>query len=232
MLKRAALPFVLLYTTCLFFSSTRAFSETAGEQPATGLVTHTRVEIILSEDSVSRTAVAIVSGPDRVPTGTVSFRLGNVEIGRVPLNSSGRATINVPANSDAASLHAIYSGDTIHLTSDTAVSEMSNPPVPALTASPSQVDFGGQGIGTTSSPAQQITLTNTGTDPLSLSSIALVGANASDYIISGNKCKFSPATLAPAASCTFGVSFHPSTPGPSNASASISSDDPDRLLFP
>ena len=90
---------------------------------------------------------------------------------------------------------------------------------PVATLNPTSVTFGNQNIGTSSS-TQAITLTNTGTIPLTINSIALSGTNASDFAQS-NTCPISPATLAVNGSCTFNVTFTPATNGARNASVSI-----------
>src|SRR5262249_1597167 len=68
--------------------------------------------------------------------------------------------------------------------------------------------FGNQNVGATST-AQIVTLTNSGTAVLSISSIVLSGTNASDFAQT-NTC---PSTLAPSATCTISVTFTPPTTG-------------------
>jgi FG-GAP-like repeat/Abnormal spindle-like microcephaly-assoc'd, ASPM-SPD-2-Hydin len=94
---------------------------------------------------------------------------------------------------------------------------------PVLTASPSGLGFSPQAVGTTS-PAQTMTLTNSGTATMSMSasSVAIVGANAGDFAQSNN-C---PATLSPGASCQVSVTFTPATVGNPTAAVSVSDDAP------
>jgi hypothetical protein len=75
---------------------------------------------------------------------------------------------------------------------------------PAVTLSPNSLTFGTQLRGTTS-PAQTITLTNTGTASLSITAI-----RASAYYSETNNCQ---ASLAAGASCTISVSFSPAANG-------------------
>ncbi len=75
---------------------------------------------------------------------------------------------------------------------------------PAVTFSQTSVAFASQTAGTTSA-ATNVTLTNTGTATLSLSSIALGGTNPADFTETNN-C---PSTLAAGAYCTLSVAFAP-----------------------
>jgi hypothetical protein len=94
-------------------------------------------------------------------------------------------------------------------------------PGPAVTLT-SSLAFGSQRVGTTSS-AQQATLTNTGTAPLTISSIDLTGASAADYAQTGT-CSTAPSTLAAGSACTISVTFTPSAPGSRTAGLSVSDD--------
>lgn len=91
---------------------------------------------------------------------------------------------------------------------------------PAVSLSPTSLSFGAQNVGTTSA-AQTITLTNSGGAPLTITSIALGGANPADFSKSAN-CPLSPAMLAVGASCAISVTFSPSATGARAASISIS----------
>jgi hypothetical protein len=83
--------------------------------------------------------------------------------------------------------------------------------------SPSSLNFGSP-LKTTSSP-QVSTLTNTANATLTINSIAVIGANSSDFS-EKNNC---PASVPVGSSCQFTVTFTPS--GIGNASASISITD-------
>jgi hypothetical protein len=90
---------------------------------------------------------------------------------------------------------------------------------PAVTLSPTSLTFAAQLI-TTTSAAQSITLTNSGTAPLTISSIAVTGTNASDFAQT-NACPASSATLAVNANCSISVTFTPSATGNRTASVTI-----------
>src|SRR5205823_9374064 len=79
---------------------------------------------------------------------------------------------------------------------------------PAVTLTPSSVNFGNQNNGTTSAP-QTITLSNSGGAELSITSIGITGTNPGDFAQTNN-C---PPSLAAAASCAINVAFTPAVSG-------------------
>lgn len=87
--------------------------------------------------------------------------------------------------------------------------------------SPSSLAFGNQVVGTTSA-AQNVVLTNTGTVSLNISGITITGANANQFSQT-NGC---PAHLAKKAHCTISVKFSPTLAQTDSASLSISDDAP------
>lgn len=76
---------------------------------------------------------------------------------------------------------------------------------PAVTLAPTSLSFGSQTTGTTSA-AQTVTLTNSGTSSLSITSILLGGANPNFYAITSNTCSSS---LTASSSCTVLLTFSP-----------------------
>jgi hypothetical protein len=87
---------------------------------------------------------------------------------------------------------------------------------PVVSVTPASVTFPAQTVGTTS-VAQPVVLTNTGTGSLTGIAIALVGANAASFAES-NSCG---ATLAAGTSCTINVTFSPAAVGTASASLAI-----------
>lgn len=87
-------------------------------------------------------------------------------------------------------------------------------PPPVMSVSPVSLTFGGQNVGTTSS-AQQITVTNTGTGPLRMLGVSTSG----DFAETDNCTSSSP--LAVNASCTVNVTFTPSAIGSRAGALSI-----------
>src|SRR2546421_6360736 len=83
--------------------------------------------------------------------------------------------------------------------------------VPAVTLAPTNLAFGTQRLSTTS-PAQTVTLTNSGTATLSITSIALAGSNPGDFAVAGSgvaPCPLAGGPVAASASCAFTVTFTP-----------------------
>jgi len=81
---------------------------------------------------------------------------------------------------------------------------------------PGSLSFGNQTVRTTSA-AQKVTLTNTGTATLTLSPVNISGANASEFGQT-NTCT---ASLAVGASCQINVTFTPTTGGSQSATLNI-----------
>ena len=94
------------------------------------------------------------------------------------------------------------------------------PPAPSLTPGvslqPAGLTFSSQGVGTTS-PAQVVTLTNTGTATLSVTSLTITGTDSGDFAQT-NTCGSS---VPAGQSCTISVTFTPAASGTLTASVSI-----------
>ena len=87
----------------------------------------------------------------------------------------------------------------------TVVVTVSGAPAPVVTLTPPALAFGAQTVNTTSAP-QIVTLTNSGTANLFISGVASSG----DYAYT-TTCPLFSAPLAPAANCTFSITFTPLT---------------------
>jgi hypothetical protein len=92
----------------------------------------------------------------------------------------------------------------------------SAPPAAKAALSPSTANFGSEPVGAVSA-ASAITLSNSGTAALPITSIGLVGTNSSDFAIAANTCGTS---LAAGASCTISVTFKASMAGTESATLS------------
>ncbi|MGA8143591.1 MAG: FG-GAP-like repeat-containing protein [Candidatus Acidiferrales bacterium] len=90
---------------------------------------------------------------------------------------------------------------------------------PAATLSTLTLMFASQGVGMQSAE-QLATLTNTGSATLTIASIAITGANPTEFAESNN-CT---ATMAPDATCTFHVTFTPGASGARAAAITITDD--------
>jgi hypothetical protein len=93
------------------------------------------------------------------------------------------------------------------------------PTAPAVSLSPASVAFGSQNTGT-SSAAQDVTLTNSGTAPLNITSVAVTGVDATDYAQT-NTC---PAALVSGGTCAISVTFSPTATGTRSAAVTIVDD--------
>lgn len=89
---------------------------------------------------------------------------------------------------------------------------------PGVSLSPTSLSFGQQATGTTSG-AQQVTLTNTGTGPLTITSIQTTKEFAETNTCGG--------TVAVGASCTIQVTFTPTASGPQTGTLTIADNAPD-----
>jgi hypothetical protein len=90
---------------------------------------------------------------------------------------------------------------------------------PAVTLTVTSANFGNQPVGT-SSTAQVVGLSNTGTDTLTITSIAVIGANSGDFSQT-NTCGGS---VAAGSSCNINITFKPTAAGARIASVSIADD--------
>jgi len=88
---------------------------------------------------------------------------------------------------------------------------------PAVTLSPTSLTFASTNIGATTA-AQVVTVKNSGTAALTLTSETLTGTNASSFVISANTCGTS---LAASATCAVSVEFKPAAAGALTASLSV-----------
>ena len=93
---------------------------------------------------------------------------------------------------------------------------------PAVSLSTTSLSFGSQAVAITSA-AETVTLTNTGSAALSITNLAVVGADLGDFIEIANTCGGS---VAAGGVCTIGVTFTPSASGERTATLSITDNAP------
>ncbi len=93
--------------------------------------------------------------------------------------------------------------------------------IPAVNLAPTSLNFGKIPVGTTSAP-MSVTLSNTGTGTLLISSMALTGPNPVDYAQTNN-CGGS---VDPGANCTITITFTPGTTGNRNATLATTDNAP------
>jgi chitodextrinase len=92
---------------------------------------------------------------------------------------------------------------------------------PVASLSNNSINFGSLSTGASSSP-QPITLSNTGSAALAISSIAILNGNTGDFSETNN-CG---STLAPNGACTINVTFAPTDTGARGASVAINDNSP------
>jgi probable HAF family extracellular repeat protein len=150
------------------------------------------------------TLTATVTGSN--PTGTVVFFNGAASLGVPVTLASGMAaltTSSLPAGTD--SITAVYSGDSANAPSTSAIlSEVISSGSPQVMLTPSSLKFASTGTETTS-PAQSVTLMNTGNGALTIQSVT-----ASGEFSQTNIC---PASLPAGGSCSISVTFNPMSVG-------------------
>ena len=95
---------------------------------------------------------------------------------------------------------------------------------PALSFSPAGgLSFGGTQPQQTVSGPLPLTITNTGTAALSISSLTMAGSDPGDFFVGSNGCL---SQIAPAASCDLTVRFAPQGQGARSGALMIASNDP------
>ncbi len=97
---------------------------------------------------------------------------------------------------------------------------VNSPPTAAVLAvSTASISFGAQ-INNSASSARSVTLTNTGNQSMTISSIGITGANASDFVASAGTC-VNGKVLAINATCTYSMVFQPIALGDKIASVTV-----------
>jgi hypothetical protein len=94
---------------------------------------------------------------------------------------------------------------------------------PALSLSTSLLAFGDVEPGG-SSPAQSISVTNTGEIALAVGTVSLAGSDPADFAIVSDAC--SGQSVAPTATCALQVRFQPASAGLKSAELRLPSNDP------
>jgi Abnormal spindle-like microcephaly-assoc'd, ASPM-SPD-2-Hydin len=95
---------------------------------------------------------------------------------------------------------------------------------PNAQVSPGSIDFGNQPLHVISQ-TETITLANTGTAPLSYTSIGVAGSDPGDFSVSDTGCA-AVVTLAPTDTCSITVAFNPTATGARSAVISVNDNDP------
>jgi hypothetical protein len=149
-------------------------------------------------------------------SGTVTFKNGAATLGSSSVNSNIASLTTSSLTVGTHSITAIYGGDS-NFTGSTSLVLSQVVKGPAVKLSPTSLTFPTQVVFTTSK-AKTVTLTNTGLGILNIKSIAVSGPFAQT-----NTCG---TTVASGASCTFTVTFKPTTIGTLTGSVSLTDNAP------
>ena len=176
-------------------------------------------------------ASASIGGFD--PTGTITFYLAgptdtfcsaaSVFTTSVSVNGASTYTSSpfTPTASGIYKWRAVYSGDqnnmggaiTACLDPNAAVTVTVAAGSPVASLSTTSLAFPAQTVGSAGTP-QSVSLSNSGTAALAVSSVTLTGANATDFQLTGNCAGI---TVLTGGSCTETVSYTPSVAGTASA---------------
>lgn len=210
-------------TQAVSLTGTGAGVPTAGISPTVVAFTDTNVGVSASAQSVTLSN-----------TGTGSLTIASIAInGANPgdfsetstcgstVAAGGNCTISVtfkptaPGNRSATLTVTDNSNNTANSTQTVSLSGTGTG-VPVAGLTPSSMSFANANVGGTQA-AQTATLTNTGTGPLTISSIVIGGANSGDFAET-NTCG---STLVVGANCTISVTFVPTATGSRAASLHV-----------
>jgi len=151
--------------------------------------------------------------------GTVSFVAGTTSLGSCTLGA-GTCSLSVSGSklkTGANSLSATFTGSGAYPSSTSSIVTVTLPAATSpVTLTPSTLSFPNTVSGT-ESDAQSITVKNTGTSAVTLTSISLAGTSPSSFL-QVNNCG---ASLAAGASCTVYVAFQPASAAALTATLSV-----------
>jgi hypothetical protein len=167
--------------------------------------------------TVSNTGTAAATGVAVANSNATEFPSTNTC--SATLANGASCTISVSfAPSAAGSRSATLTISSSAGTSTVGLSGTGNPAAtPGVLSLPGPFAFAAQTVATAGA-AHAFSLTNTGGTAVTISSVA--SSNAAEFAVSGSTCAGS---IAPAASCTFNVTFTPSATGARSASISVTS---------
>jgi len=182
--------------------SQQALGVTSSSQPvalnSSGTTPFQFTSIQITGDYAQTTKCPIISSPGTAP-GVLGGNTCTLNVSFTPVVNGPRSGLLTVNGTNGTSLVVSLSGT-------------GYTPAPAVSLSPAALSFSPQLVGTTSAP-QPVTLTNSGTAPLNISTIS-----ASQPFSQTNNCA---STLAPAVNCTINVSFQPTVSGNATGTLSI-----------
>jgi archaellum component FlaF (FlaF/FlaG flagellin family) len=207
--------------TSLVFGNQNVGSKSAAQ--AVTLTNNGSLALSISSIALSGTNASDFAQTNTCPSGSSTLAAGS------------SCTISVtftPGANGARSASLTFTDNAAGSPQSVALSGTGASAAPVVSLSPTSVNFGNQNVGSASA-AQAVTLTNSGTTPLSISSIALTGTNASDFAQT-NTCPTGSSQLSASSSCTISVTFTPGASGARSASLTFTdnaSDSPQSLAL-
>ncbi len=172
---------------------------------------------IVTPTDLINCGVVTVGSPANCDTAVFSGPVGNYTIAPHAADLLGNlAYTEVTDNVGTDGSDVVRNVENLQFT-DTTVSLV---PTPAASITAASLTFNNQNTGTTSA-ARAITVTNSGTAPLSVSGVTLGGTDAGEFVITNNLCA-SPVTVSPGFSCEIFVAFAPTSAGSKTATVTIS----------
>ena len=140
---------------------------------------------------------------------------GNDYPGGIAVDSAGAIYLTGYTNSSDYPVTAAALQNTLGGNNDAFVTKIGTAAAPAVSISPSLIQFSIRPVGSVSQPNTSL-LRNMGSAPLTISNLTVTG----DFSVTNN-CD---ASIAAAANCTFTVTFTPTAPGPRFGSIMIEDD--------
>ena len=131
---------------------------------------------------------------------------------------NGTCTVSVtftPSIVGAESASLKFTDNAANSPQSLALTGTGTPSAPVFSPSPASIPFGSQPQGVKTA-AMSVTVTNTGNASLTISAVAVSGANAADFAISADTCNGT--SISPNGTCTVSLTFTPSTVGGESAS--------------
>lgn len=165
----------------------------------------TQLELALREYAIPGGALA------GSRTATIALTTGwqQVAVSYTPV-SPGASSLDLTASVYGAPTGTCFVADDASVTV--------NAPTTTATVTPESLTFDPQAVGT-SSPAQPVTVTNTGSNPLTIGAVTLSGAGAAGFsVVPGY-----PMSVPTGASSSMSFVFTPTQEGPASATATIAS---------
>ena len=195
---------ITLSPTTLTFASTVAGATTAA-QTVTVKNTGTSAVTLTSETITGASATSFVKSATTCGASLAASASCTVSVEFKPASAGAKtASLSVADN-------ATGSPQTVALTGTGTAATLT------VSLSPASLAFASTSVGSTTA-AQLVTVKNTGTGAVTLTSETVTGTNATSFLKSATTCG---ASLAAAASCTVSVEFKPAAAGALTASLSV-----------